>query len=343
MQDLWTYLKTAKKPIFLYGTGNGADKILNELTRLKIQVEGVFASDGFVRNRVFRGFQVESYSSVKERYKDIIVLVCFGSSLENVMDNIKRIAKTDELYVPDVPVIPDGTIFNLDYVREHKLEIKKAYSLLSDDLSRKTFKDTVLFKLTGKLDYLLSVEMEQSEIFGLLQIENADTFIDLGAYNGDTAQEFARLNNDYKQIVAIEPDTKNFRKLTANLKEYKNVRAINAAVGENNGSVNFKMSGGRNSLISLDGTEIEQISVDSIKAEGSIYIKFDVEGNEVLAIRGSENTIKEHKPILNIAAYHKNSDIFLIPILVKSINPDYNVFMRHHPYIPAWDTNFYFK
>ncbi len=343
MQDLWTYLKTAQKPIFLYGTGNGADKILDELTRLGILVEGVFASDGFVRNRVFRGFQVESYSSVKEKHKDIIVLVCFGSSLKNVMDNIKRIAGNDELYIPDVPVIPDGTIFNLDYVREHREEIEKAYSYLSDDLSRKTFKDTVFFKLTGKLEYLLSSETEQTEIFDLLEIKNADTFIDLGAYNGDTVEEFISYNKNYKKIIAIEPDAKNFRKLTANLKDFKNVQTINAAVGEKNCKVNFKMSGGRNSLISNEGTEIEQISVDSIESLGSVYIKFDVEGNEISAINGSRNTINQQKPILNIAAYHKNSDIFLIPILVKSINPDYNVYMRHHPYIPAWDTNFYFK
>ncbi len=343
MQDLWTYLKSAQKPIFLYGTGNGADKILDELTRLGILVEGVFASDGFVRNRVFRGYPVESYNAVKEKHSDIIVLVCFGSSLLNVMDNIKKIAETDELYVPDVPVIPDGTIFNFDYVKEHRAEIEKAYSFLSDDLSRKTFRDIIFFKLTGELKYLLSTEIEQGEIFNTLEIKNADIFIDLGAYNGDTAMEFLALNKNYKKIFAIEPDAKNYRKLTANLEPFKNIQAINAAVGQEKGRVNFKMAGGRNSLISKEGIEIDQISVDSLETSGSIYIKYDVEGNEISAIKGSFDTLRNEKPILNIAAYHKNSDIFSIPILVKTINPDYNVYMRHHPYIPAWDTNFYFK
>ena len=113
-------------------------------------------------------------------------------------------------------------------------------------------------------------------------------------------------------------------------------------MGEENGKALFKMSGGRNSAISGGGTEIDKICVDFLETQGKTYIKFDVEGGEENSILGAAKTIKNEMPTMNIAAYHKNSDIFLIPILVKTINPDYNVFMRHHPYIPAWDTNFYF-
>lgn len=343
MHDLWEYLKVTEKPIFLYGTGNGADKILDELTRLGIQVEGVFASDGFVRNRTFRGFKVQSYSDVKAKYGgDIIVLVSFGTSLPDVINNIKRIALETELYAPDVPVIPDGTIFNLQYAKEHKSELQLAYSCLSDELSKKVFENTVMYKLTGKIQYLLECESEQSEIFDKLGIASTETFIDLGAYNGDTVLEFVSINPDYKRIYAIEPDAKNFRKLTVNTSEIENLILINSAVGKKDGKVHFKMSGGRNSATDKNGKEIEQICVDSLNAKGKVYIKLDVEGAEENAISGSLNTIKNFKPILNIAAYHKNSDIFSIPILVKKLNPDYNVFIRHHSYIPAWDTNYYF-
>ena len=147
---------------------------------------------------------------------------------------------------------------------------------------------------------------------------------------------------DYKKIIAVEPDFKNFRKLMANTEQLKNITLVNAAVGSETGTVPFKMSGGRNSAKGKSNTLIEQISVDELGVQGNSYIKFDVEGEEVSAIQGAEETIKSIKPILNIAAYHKNSDIFYISILVKKLNPDYNVFMRHHPYIPAWDTNYYF-
>ncbi len=342
MKDLWSYLSETRKPIFLYGTGNGADKILDELNRLNIRVSGVFASDGFVRNRTFRGYPVQSYSAVKTQYGDIIALVSFGTYLPDVIANIKNLASETELYAPDVPVIPDGTIFNLEYAREHREELEKAYSYLSDEQSRKVFKSTIMFKLTGKIDYLFECETDQKEIFEIMDIKAAEAFIDLGAYNGDTVAEFIEYAEDYKKIIAVEPDFKNFRKLAANTENIKNITCLNAAVGEKDGKTHFKMSGGRNSAKSDDGTEIPQICVDGLAVQGNIYIKFDVEGAEISAIKGAADTINNIKPKLNIAAYHKNSDIFSIPLLVKKLNPDYNVFMRHHPYIPAWDTNFYF-
>ena len=46
---------------------------------------------------------------------------------------------------------------------------------------------------------------------------------------------------------------------------------------------------------------------------------------------------------MEIAAYHKNKDLCAIPRQVLSIRGDYDVFLRHHPYVPAWETNYYFK
>ena len=42
-----------------------------------------------------------------------------------------------------------------------------------------------------------------------------------------------------------------------------------------------------------------------------------------------------------ISLYHRNEDIFELPLLVKRINPRYRLFIRHLPYIPAWETNLY--
>ena len=85
------------------------------------------------------------------------------------------------------------------------------------------------------------------------------------------------------------------------------------------------------------------MSVDSIVGNnGASYIKFDVEGNEALAIEGTAQTIKAFKPKMCIAAYHRFDDILTIPERVLAINPDYKLYIRHFPYIPAWDTNYYF-
>ena len=119
---MWNYLKGQNRPIVIYGMGNGADKIIDTLTGFGVSVSGVFASDDFVRGQSFRGFKVEKYSDLKQRFPNMIVLVSFGTFRDEVLENIKKIAKETEVLAPDVPVYGDG-LFTLDYVKEHRKEL----------------------------------------------------------------------------------------------------------------------------------------------------------------------------------------------------------------------------
>ena len=45
MTDVWQYLRGIDRPIVMYGTGNGADRIFSVFDRLGITVSAIFASD----------------------------------------------------------------------------------------------------------------------------------------------------------------------------------------------------------------------------------------------------------------------------------------------------------
>ena len=127
-QDLWEYLACERRPIALYGTGDGADKIISVLEKegLKDLIAAVFASDGFVRDRMFHGYKVISYSECCEKFgdKDFIVLVCFGSSRPEVLSQVDKIRSERELYVPDVPVY--GTnLFTRGYYESNRSDIEE--------------------------------------------------------------------------------------------------------------------------------------------------------------------------------------------------------------------------
>ena len=340
MTDIWQRLKNESRPILLWGTGNGADKILAELNRLGIRVAGVFASDGFVRDRVYANFKVISLSEAEERFGDFVALFSFGSSRPEVLDNIKKVMSRHTLLAPEVPVA-GGEIFNLDYARRHKEEIKAAYSLLADDASRKVFGETLLFKLDGDISRLFACECDAAEPFSLIKLKTGDSFLDLGAYNGDTVKEFVSLVGDYSHITAVEPDPKSFVKLCASTAAL-NLTAVNAAVCDRVGFVPFKVSASRGSTIGA-GSEIPAVTVDSLAADRSFsYIKFDIEGAEEAALIGAEKTIVRDRPKMRIAAYHKSDDYFTIPLLVSKYRSDYKIYMRHLPSVPAWDTDFIF-
>lgn len=342
MKDLWSYLGNTKKPIVLYGMGNGADKIIKVAEGFGIRISGVFVSDGFVRNKSFHGMPLTDYKTAKENFGDMIVLVCFGTALKEVLSNIKRISDEQELYVPDVPVYGDN-LFDLKFAKSNKEQLKAVYDMLYDDASKRCFENTVLYKITGKAEYLYTCETNRKEIFDILDAKTIKSFLDLGAYNGDTVRELYTISPVLNKIIAVEPDKRSFRKLCENTKDIPFCTNVFACISDKSDTVFFKDSKGRGSTLSDGGVQVESLTVDSILNRESIdYIKFDVEGEEFAAISGAADTIKNFKPKMCIAAYHRSEDLFTLPLKVLSIRNDYKVFMRHTPCLPAWDTDFIF-
>ena len=82
-------------------------------------------------------------------------------------------------------------------------------------------------------------------------------------------------------------------------------------------------------------------TIDAVAAGRAIsYIKMDVEGAEVQALAGGIVTISKYAPKLFVAAYHYDVDLFRLPLLMWQLVPDYKIYLRKHPYVPAWELNF---
>ena len=359
-KDLWDYLTTAGKPVVLYGTGNGADKILDQLEARNIPVSGIFASSGFVRDRSFRGFKVESYEALKARFPDMIVLLCFGSSLPEVVANIDRIAGECEVYAPDVPVYGKN-LFDSAFYEAHKNELSEVRGFLEDDLSRSVFDAVVSYKLTGVYMSLRPVESPLEEISSLISLPENASYIDLGAYNGDTVSLYTKLFPRIRKIVAVEPDARNFRKLSETTSALFgpededpasgnsgkiSVSCIRALVSDHDGTAFIPKNRGRGGHETADATKGENLTAVSLVTLLSdlpaSLIKLDVEGNELAALTGGENIILRDRPSLIVSCYHRSEDLFTLPLLLKKLVPEYRVYMRHHPHLLCWDTEFIF-
>lgn len=341
-KNVWNFLKDTNKPIIIYGMGNGADKVLAIFQRYNIKCCGVMASDDFVRGQKYKNFTVHKLSYFEDIYDDFIIAVTFGTQVAEVMDNIKKIAQKHMVVVPNVPVFGNN-LFNNNFLKENKDKILSAYSLLCDNRSRQVFENAVKFYYSGKLKYLWEATDEKDEIFNnVLKLTADENYIDLGAYRGDTIDELIHYGKGYNKIIALEPDPKTYRKLTEFTKNMKNVTTLQKTIWKNNTTLLFSNNGGRNSAISSVGTSIKAVNLDTL-SEGfyPTYIKMDVEGAEKQAIAGGINTLRKHKPKLNVAVYHTFEDLFELILLIHAINPEYRFYLRHHPYIPLWDTNLY--
>lgn len=341
--DLWSYLKTADKPIVLYGMGNGADKIYNELKNNGIEIDGIFATAEFVRQKTVYGFPLVDYSVIKQKFGSVIVLVCFGTNRAEVFEEINRISKEQELYFPDVPVYGED-IFNLQYAKENRKRLIDVYSRLADEKSKKTFENTVYYKLTGKCEYLYDCEVSVDEPYeNFFKLDNNETYLDLGAYNGDTLLDFKSRVKNYKNIIAVEPNFRSFGKLKENTADFSNTEYVNVFISDQKKIIEISRGKGRGTAQIGSGVKVEADSVDNIVGDNLItLLKADVEGEEINMLKGAENTVKKCLPKMQIACYHRSDDLWTIPEAVLNITNDYDIYMRHFPYLPAWDTNFYF-
>lgn len=342
LTSVWDFFKNTDKPIILYGMGDGADKVLNEFDKLGIKPHGVMASDDFVRYQSFRGFTVKKLSDFEQELDSFVIALCFASQLPDVMAHIKSVADKHTLRVPSVPVFGEN-IFNREFVLENENQFTEAYNLLSDDLSRKVFKDIISFQYSGDLKYLDSCTTNKDEAFKILKLGREEAYLDLGAYNGDTIVEFlSYCNGEYSSITAFEPNARSFKKLSELCTDMENVSLWQLGSYNKNTLINFNTKSGRNCAINKNGTPVQVARVDTILCGKRItYAKLDVEGAEKPTFEGMENTIKLFSPKLNVAAYHRSEDIFALILQLKKLNRDYKFYLRHHPYIPHWDTNLY--
>lgn len=342
-KDVWDILLEDKKPVAVYGMGNAAERIIAVLNEKGIEISEIFASDEFVRGHSFLGHKVLKYSEVCEKYEDFNIVLAFATRLDAVIDNIKRINGEHKVYAPDIPVAGNG-LFTGKYFKEHESEFSYVFEKLADDESKRVYENIIRFKISGKIEYLLnSFENDKNRIYSdILKLGKHEKIIDAGAYDGDTIREFtAFTGGEYGNITALEPDEKNFKKLVKNTAGMNNLELINAAAWNKRDKLIFSAKAGRNSKLSAEGKAVDAVDIDSIAKEGTTLIKMDIEGSEMKALCGCENTIKKYAPKLYICAYHRNEDMFALPLKIWQMNDRYKIYFRHSVYIPAWESNFY--
>ncbi len=345
-KSVWERLEKNSKPIVLYGMGNGADKIIDWCENHQVPVAGVFASDEFVRGQVFRGFTVRKYSDIIAEFgTDIFIVIAFASEGEQVLQRFQELDALHETVAPHLSLFGGEELVSAAWLKQHETELQQVYDRLADEQSRRVFAATLNYKLSGKIKYLFDCTTARADDLQLFSWGRNEVYMDLGAYNGDTVQEFLQLvQGEYQQIIAVEPDRKNYRKLRALAEglEQGKLTVHQVGIWEQPGELGFSDSGGRQSSFCLKPKNVVPVdTIDHLAGDWPVsYIKMDVEGAEVQALRGGCATLQRHQPKLFVAAYHYDADLYRLPLLIWQLVPEYKLYLRKHSYVPAWELNF---
>lgn len=170
-----------------------------------------------------------------------------------------------------------------------------------------------------------------------LERQEDEVFVDAGCLDCTTDLDFVEwCQGSYKHIYAFEPDAKSYEKCVniAGEKGIQKLTIVNKGLWEGTARLGF---GHNNSNLALSKIEekgedeIETVALDDfLEGERVSFIKMDIEGAELSALKGAENTIKMYKPRLAISIYHKVNDFIDIPEYLLSIVPEYKFYVRHY-------------
>lgn len=185
-------------------------------------------------------------------------------------------------------------------------------------------------------------DANKDQYFDLPKLKNHliddEVFVDVGAFDGQTSVNFVQWEGRCRKIFAMEPDPQNIEKCVKALDaigaEYE-MLPFGAWNKQEQLSFSAGLNGGSHVGDNQLGTDEKQIIIDVAKIDDLIqekvsFIKMDIEGAEINALKGAESTIKTYKPKLAICVYHKKEDIWEIPKLILSYVPEYKLYLRHY-------------
>jgi len=231
-------------------------------------------------------------------------------------------------------------IFNSLFSERNQAKIDKLYKLFEDEESRKTFFHILKYRLTFDPANIARIRSKYDMYFEppIITLGASEVFVDCGAFTGDTLKIFYRYTKGrYARVYAFEPDRLNFQKFkkTIERSRWPRISVFNKGVYSSSGKFCFSELGTVSSCISSGRkNEIRRqfVRLDGFlkRDEKVTFIKMDIEGAEIDALRGARRIIRQDKPKLVICVYHWPSNFWNIPLLIKELNPGYRVYLRHY-------------
>ncbi len=221
-------------------------------------------------------------------------------------------------------------------ITDHWQDFVWVYESLKDYRSKFVLLKDVEYWFTYKRDTVFAMkEYAFKDYFDpdILSCDENEVIVDLGAYIGDSIEDYVATYGDYKKAFCFEVSPWNMESMQQKLAGYHDIITVQKAAGDVCGKTSMYISPVVDSCNSKDieigyDMEVEVVTVDEEVKEPVTLIKMDIEGAEQTALAGCKEHILKDHPKLLICVYHNNEDIWKIPRMVYDIRKDYDFYLR---------------
>ncbi len=333
--------------VAMYGVGE-CSHWFHEIAMIKHNVMPFFVVDRKHSRGKWHGLDVQTpqeFARQCANKKDIHIIVCVGnfktydeirtSLLSAGFNNIWFLAEFFEIHSELVTAQENSNKCNIANQRE----VIKAFEMIAEEQSKEIF--ARFLQLHTRQKGLIFPKRPVSEQFFPSDVpsdKQIKNYVCCGSYDGENIRKLKKQNIAVQNIFCFEPDEKMLNRLQATASDFKShfansaIFCSNKAVSDHRGRCNFIASSGLGARICESGTDsVEVTTLDSELNNDEVdLISMDIEGEELKALKGAQQTIQRCKPDLGIAVYHHAEQIWEIPLYIKGLNPDYEFFLRNY-------------
>jgi FkbM family methyltransferase len=171
------------------------------------------------------------------------------------------------------------------------------------------------------------------------RVRPGDVVIDGGACWGDSALYFASRTGPTGRVVSFELTAANQKVFESNLALNPHLAPqieieARALWHKSEETLTFDIHGPGTSVTSGGGSQsVQTRAIDDLPGTLGIervdFIKLDIEGAELQALRGAEAVLRRYRPRLAVAIYHRPDDWIEIPGFLRNLNLGYEFSLAH--------------
>lgn len=333
------------KEIIVLGAAEEGQRLLKLCQQLGIKVLLLCDDNPTRQGLKIAGYEVKSSDNLDNLDKTIPIVIASHRILKPVQrlraKGFKTVIPFALLQIIYSNQFPAHMFYAnwLESLFANKNKLEQLIALLEDDRSIDILNHILGFRLTLNPEQLTPIV--EWDLYGpddLLHYSDDEVYIDGGAFDGDTIDSFInRRQGKFKKIIGFEPDSRTFQNLQSRFIGDKRIEVFNKGLYSHTDTLYFDNIGTRASAFmeksdtSQDVVAVPVTSIDeTLNGEPITYIKMNIEGAEISALMGAAKSIAKYKPKLCISVYHRPSDLWEIPFLVKQLNPDYKLYLRQH-------------
>ncbi|HEX2937836.1 MAG TPA: FkbM family methyltransferase [Ruminiclostridium sp.] len=342
--SLLAKLKSNDRPIVIFGAGRFGLTVFECLTCAGYTADYFCDNNPKMHGRMILGRRVLNFDELKNEHKDSLILISTPGYCEEIKIQLDENGFRNAIIAGGVNdaygAFEVSGLFYQSMLLNKRL-FEETFDSLSDELSEHLFEDFISFWMTGNPKYLIPLISKDVQYFApdIIKLSDTEVFVDGGAWFGDTVDDFIKATKgQYRAVYSFEPDRKNIDSYLKRHSGKKNIDLIPMGLWGKKETLNllpdFSDHSGNRLSDQSAGPDTYDVSVTSIDSELDgrevTFIKLDIEGSELEALKGAEKTIKNFKPKLAVCVYHKPLDIVRIPMYLKSLVPEYNFSLRHY-------------